>query len=172
MKLLVVLTTWRTQTKTLLPKKCLPPKEKFFLYLPPKKQFFKRKKKFFFASAKKPIFCLKKNLFSHSKKKFIMLYRKYFWRLLKKLKRFILDVFWRRLSYFYVSKTIAYRNTWLGNTIIIFIIQEIWKNAHVNLTVHITVINDYKDEFKIRSNIWDGEVVTGFRGKLRILPNS
>ena len=62
----------------------------------------------------------------------------------------------RKAFFILTSKTIVYRNTWLGNTIIIFIIQEIWKNAHVNLTVHITVINDYKGEFKIRSNIWHG----------------
>ena len=36
------------------------------------------------------------------------------------------------------------------------------------------IIDDYKDEFKTLSHIWNGafpQVVTAFRGKFKILPN-
>ena len=40
---------------------------------------------------------------------------------------------------------IVYRSTWLGNTIIIFIIKQIcWNEGHVDLTVHNTVLLDIK----------------------------
>ena len=86
MKLLVVLTTWRTQTKTLLPKKCLPPKEKFFLYLPPKKQFFKRKKNFFFRFCKKTNFLLKEKFIFTLEEKIYYALPKIFLTLVEKVK--------------------------------------------------------------------------------------
>ena len=40
-----------------------------------------------------------------------------------------------------VQKDIIYRNTWLENIIMIFIIQQIrWKQDHVDLTVHSTLM--------------------------------
>ena len=72
-----------------------------------------------------------------------------------------------------MMRTIVYRSTWLGNTIIIFVIQQICSNkAHLDLTMHNAVmlikfskqiantfakiINSYKGEFKTLSNIWNG----------------
>ena len=86
-----------------------------------------------------------------------------------------------------------YRNIWLGNTIIIVVIKQIcWKQGHVDLAVHSTDIWwDMLIKFskqienclakiintKMNSNPCQTaemelflQVVTGFRGELRILP--
>ena len=42
-----------------------------------------------------------------------------------------------------VNVALVFRNTWLGNTIIIFIIKQIcWNQGHVDLTVHNTALLD------------------------------
>ena len=91
-----------------------------------------------------------------------------------------------------IRNTIVYRNTWLGNTTIIFVIKQIcWTQGHVDLTVLNTDIwsNMFIKFSKQRKQFFQNntkvnsrpchtakiklfpQVVTAFRGILRILPN-
>ena len=92
----------------------------------------------------------------------------------------------------WLRNTIVYRNTWLGNTTIIFVIKQIcWTQGHVDLTVLNTDIwsNMFIKFSKQRKQFFQNntkvnsrpchtakiklfpQVVTAFRGILRILPN-